>query len=275
MRFLVVGGDLRQYYIAQSLKTSGHLTDVFGLDKTDLEQTTIDKIKNTKYDAVILPMPLSLDQIHLNCPLNSYKLVITELLNSLNNTKIFGGIINEKFLKPINHNTLIDFTKDEELLLENAQLTTEGALLTAIQNTNRAIYKSNCLCVGYGRIGKSLSQALNTLGANVTVSARKATDLKAICKNGMTQILTSEIDIYINKFDIIFNTVPARVINDEALKHCKNDVTIIELASAPFGFDRETANSLKLNTIYAPSLPGKYSPKSAGEIILKTIFKNI
>lgn len=275
MHFLVVGGDLRQYFMAKSLKASGHETEVFGLDKTDLAETTLDKIKKSTYDAVILPMPVSRDRINLNCQLNSFTITLEKLINSLNNTKIFGGIFDFGLLQTANQNILFDYARDESLLLENAKLTAEGAILTAISGTNHSLYNSDCLCVGYGRIGKCLSKALKAFGARVSVGARKTSDLNLISKNGMTQILTSQIDLHINKFDIIFNTVPTRVIGNDALKKCKSDATLIELASAPYGFDREFAGSLGLNTLLAQSLPGKYSPKTAGEIILKSVFKSL
>ena len=46
---------------------------------------------------------------------------------------------------------------------------------------------------------------------------------------------------------------------------------IIELASAPGGVDRECAAHYGIKVIHAPSLPGKYAPKTAAEIIARAI----
>ena len=46
-------------------------------------------------------------------------------------------------------------------------------------------------------------------------------------------------------------------------KSCK----IIELASAPYGLDFEIARNYSIDVVKAFSLPGKYTPKTAGEII--------
>ena len=44
-----------------------------------------------------------------------------------------------------------------DFLYKNAMLTVEGALRMAADETGRAFWRSNCLVVGYGRIGKMLS----------------------------------------------------------------------------------------------------------------------
>ena len=42
---------------------------------------------------------------------------------------------------------------------------------------------------------------------------------------------------------------------------------LIDLASAPGGVDIKAARELGANVIWATSLPGKYAPRSAGEMI--------
>ena len=54
---------------------------------------------------------------------------------------------------------------------------------------------------------------------------------------------------------------------EKILKEANKETLFIDLASAPGGFEKST----DLNIITALSLPGKYSPKSAAEIIYKTI----
>ena len=73
------------------------------------------------------------------------------------------------------------------------------------------------------------------------------------------------------KFDLIINTVPAKVLEESILKQVRKDTLIIDLASKPGGVDFETAKELGLNTIWALSLPGKVAPVTAGRIIYETI----
>ena len=57
------------------------------------------------------------------------------------------------------------------------------------------------------------------------------------------------------------------VFNKELLPKLKKDCLIIDLASAPGGVDFNEAKKLGLKVIWALSLPGKCSPKSAALII--------
>ena len=68
--------------------------------------------------------------------------------------------------------------------------------------------------------------------------------------------------IYINiklKFSIVFNTVPAPVLE------VSGDTLAIDLASQP-GLLGETV-------LWARGLPGKMAPKSSGELILDTVLR--
>ena len=47
----------------------------------------------------------------------------------------------------------------------------------------------------------------------------------------------------------------------------------MELASKPYGIDFEGAKQLKRRTLLAAALPGKHSPKTAGELIADTVLR--
>ena len=70
---------------------------------------------------------------------------------------------------------------------------------------------------------------------------------------------------------MIFNTVPAVILNEKCLNQIKNDALIIDLASKPGGVDFDTAGKLGLKVVWALSLPGKIAPVTSGEIIACTI----
>ena len=50
---------------------------------------------------------------------------------------------------------------------------------------------------------------------------------------------------------------------------------LMELASAPGGFDPESAVEHHLKVCYAPGLPGKYCPETAAKIIGDYILKEM
>jgi len=72
--------------------------------------------------------------------------------------------------------------------------------------------------------------------------------------------------------DIIFNTIPSLVIDEDLLRFIKKDAIIIDLASKPGGVDFDKAEEFGIKTIWALSLPGKVAPISSAEYIKKTLF---
>ena len=74
------------------------------------------------------------------------------------------------------------------------------------------------------------------------------------------------------QYDIIFNTVPAMILDSHALAHIALDSVVIDLASMPGGVDFDSAKRMGIDAVHALSLPGKVAPKSSGEIIKNTIF---
>ena len=69
---------------------------------------------------------------------------------------------------------------------------------------------------------------------------------------------------------VIFNTVPARLFDADVISRLPAGCVFIDLASAPGGIDREAAERSGVRCIWATSLPGKYAPETAGQIIADT-----
>ncbi|HHW45899.1 MAG TPA: dipicolinate synthase subunit DpsA [Clostridiales bacterium] len=282
LKFTVIGGDNRQGYLAQSLAKDGISVTVNGLEKLG----TLDKVKPVietaqavkNSDVVVLPVPASRDNVLVNAPHSYSPIYLTDIFAAAKPHQIIlGGLLNKSLYEGTREKELklIDYYEREELTVLNAIPTAEGALEIAMRETKKTIFKSNCLVVGYGRIGKVLSNMLKALGANVTATARKYSDLAWIKANGINGIFTDDILNYISQFDIIFNTVPHLVIGMRELLCCKEDVLIIDLASAPGGVDYNAASQCGIKTIHALSLPGKVAPESAAEIIKETLINII
>lgn len=167
---------------------------------------------------------------------------------------------------------LYDYTKDEIFARENAFLTAEGAISLAVENSKNSMINSNILIIGFGRIAKALLHLLKPFSKNITVCARKEIDRNTAKLYGYETITFNQID---ETFDYIFNTVPHPVINKTELLKLKDDVMIVDLASFPGGVDMHYANVFKKNVIVARGLPAKYSPKTAGEAVAKSVLRII
>ena len=68
---------------------------------------------------------------------------------------------------------------------------------------------------------------------------------------------------------MVLNTVPAQIIGEEMLAAMQPGAWLMELASAPYGFDRKRAADHGLNSDVLPALPAKYAPYSAGLALKK------
>lgn len=270
-KILVAGGDLRQVFLALSLSRE-YDTYIYGIE----DDTYTEKLRKddgeTLYDAVILPIPVTNDGETLFTPFSEKKIPLSEVAERVKkNGIVFGGRfgISEKIFREKGIET-IDYLLREELSVMNAVATAEGALGIAMEESPETIFGNKILITGFGRIAKTLAKILVSMGADVTVCARKKSDIAWAeifgCKGRDFSLLNEKSD-----FKIIFNTVPTEIFTKEKLSLLNPSVLIIDLASKPGGVDFESASSIGIKTIWALSLPGKVAPVTSGEIIAKTI----
>lgn len=276
--FAVVGGDLRQVKMANSLANDGHYVKVYGfqniefLDKVVVAKDIGDVLENTK--AVIMPLPISLDNETVNVSFFDEKIYLDDVFQQMSKNHILlGGRISEKIhnLARIYSIYTIDYFEREELTVLNAIPTAEGAIQIAMEELPITLHNSQCLVLGFGRIGKILARKLWGIGAKVTVEARKYEDLAWIKSYGYEGIHLNQLSNHIDKYDVIFNTIPSVILTEEILSKIKPDCLVIDLASKPGGVDFEMAKNLGIKAIWALSLPGKVAPNTAGEIIKDTV----
>lgn len=161
----------------------------------------------------------------------------------------------------------------DEVAILNSIPSAEGAIQLAMQNTTITIHGANCAVLGFGRCGSTLSRTLQGMGAFVSTFARKAPDLARIREMGLSGITLAELTEKLPEMDIIFNTVPALLLNRTILEKLQTNTVIIDIASSPGGVDFQTAEELGIKALLAPSLPGIVAPKTAGQILADTIVR--
>ena len=126
--------------------------------------------------------------------------------------------------------------------------------------------------MGFGRIGKVLSNMLKGIGAKVACEARKTSDLAWIKAYGYEPIPIANLKENLNRFDIIINTIPYIILDKDNLENVKRDALVIDVASNPGGVDREAIKEQKIKFIWALSLPGKVAPVTSAEFIKETLY---
>lgn len=258
MKIHLMGGDSRQLYLADYISDRGFPVSLSYLGTGGTPQWDA--------DLLILPLPASRDGVTLNAPLAKETIPLQTVYDHFKGPYLFGGKLPRS--APLR---AIDYYRAEEITVANAALTVEGALALAISNTPFALLNQPVLVLGAGRIGQLLALRLTAMGARVTVAARRAESL-ALCRALGAEARFYE-DVPYQRFRLVFNTVPARVL--QQLERLPEGALLIELASAPGGFDAEAAEKLGLQVLHAPGLPGKFAPESAAEVIGEFILKEM
>lgn len=179
-------------------------------------------------------MPLSKDNVTVYAPFSKEIIQLNKLKSNLKNTLFIAGLIPQEFYELEKKNVEnFDLTSSETLTILNAIPTAEGTIKIAIEETEHTIHESNVMIFGYGRIGKILCDRFQKLGANVYCVARKETDLAWIREKRYIPVKYEEIPKYCEKMNIIVNTVPTVIIDENILRKLQQNCIIIDVASKP------------------------------------------
>lgn len=275
MELTICGGDIRQIYMAHALRQKGYDVRLTLFEKAANEKNEGNTKKAVRgCDILLLPLPVSRSGKTVNAPFSDTELPVGNLAALLGEGQIvLGGMLPFTLAEALEEKNIpyFDYYKDETLITRNAVPTAEGVLGLLIQKTPVTICSSSCLITGYGRCGKAIAALLQKNGAAVTVAARSPSARKEAAENGCAVLSIDELADAPAPFDAVVNTIPHRVIEKELLQRLKKETVLVEISSAPFGIDFDSASQLGLQIIKAASLPGKVSPKTAGEIIADTV----
>lgn len=275
-KIALLGGDARQVTAADRLLKSGYCVSFFagacveGLS-LDSASSLEDSLSGT--NAVLLPLPTSTDGVHLNAPFYEGKAIeLLEVIKKMPPTALLiGGKIPEVMAKEAEKLGIqaVDYFGSEAFQIKNAYTTAEAAVYIAMNNMKKNLRGARFAITGYGRISRALTELLLSFGARVRVLARKESDLAWASLAGAEAVKLNESSIreLKNGYDIIFNTAPAYLFFEDFLREMDGETLIVDLASAPGGVDVSAAKRCGAKVLWAASLPGKYAPISAGELI--------
>lgn len=266
----VIGGDRRQAELARLLSADGHKICTYGLERWGADgaaelETAMDA------EVLVLPLPLCRGEELLNC--EGVDFPVRNLFRCLSpGQKLLAGQIRPQQIQEAKECglQLEDYFQREEVAVANAAVTAEAAIQVALERLERSIRGMECLVIGFGRIGKLLSRALDGLGARVTVSARSSVDFAWIRAYGWKSVRTDTLEGALNNFGVVFNTVPSLVLDERLLCQLPRSCLCVDLASVP-GIDLASAEKLGLPNIWARALPGKLKPCTAAKILYDSI----
>lgn len=275
----VVGGDLRIIKLIEMLVGDGYTVytyalenseDLLNLDNVEMCPTLQETLSYSK--VVVGPIPLSSDRKKLSTPFGRNSVELEEFIKALSGKHLIAGNISIKEDLEQAGVEYTDLLKREEFTVLNTIATAEGTIQIAMEETQRTIHGSNVLVMGFGRIGKVLARMLDGIGAKVYCEARKDEDIAWIKAYGYNPIHLNDLNGELGKFDIIINTIPFQILDEERLELLNEETVIIDLASNPGGVDRKAAKAKGLKLIWALSLPGKVAPLTSAEFVKETIY---
>lgn len=279
--FAIIGGDKRSYELARLLLEKGHRINLYGFKKLKVDNK-IEEMENIKsaikdVDVVITPIPMTRDQININAPYDESDIPIEEVFENMNKDQLLiGGKTGDCVeMKEYYHIPVFDIMDREEMAVLNAIPTAEGALQIALEETDTTIHGSNAMVLGFGRVGKMMARTLSGIGSNVYVLARKHSDISWIKSYGYNPVYIFELKEKLPNMDLIFNTIPKDILNEELLKLIIPRTLIIDLASMPGGIDNYAADKMDIKVIHALGLPGKAAPVSSARYMLDSIYNII
>lgn len=251
--FLVLGEEKRQCYLAQMLRKEGH------------EVMEAMSYQPGYHDAILLPVP----QSAVFFEENKEKFQKGQVIYGCNLPESALFFANEKGFR------VVDYYKEDGVAERNAVATAEGAVSEALINGCASIQGSRCLVVGYGTCGAALAAKLSQWKADVTIMERKEQKRERAKSYGYHACSFEAPKDTMQKYDFIFNTVPALVLTKERLEGVNPEVCIIDIASRPGGTDFDYCKEKSIFAKLCLGLPGIYAPKSSAGILMEVIKKTI
>ncbi|MCD8214435.1 MAG: dipicolinate synthase subunit DpsA [Clostridiales bacterium] len=273
-KFGILGGDYRYKLLYDGLLSDGYSVKAWGNGFLGSPSGLFSELLED-IDVLIGPIPVTKDNESV-CLTDFPAVTLTGLFEEMyrKNVKVFiGGVITPE-IKALTLKFNIkayDFFACEEVSVYNAIPTAEGAISTAIQESDITLFDSKALVLGYGRCGKVLANMLKGLGARVYSTYRNETAAAYMKAFGIRGFNLYELKSRIESFDFIFNTIPCEVLNREVLKKANKKCLIIDLAQAPGGTDFNFARDLNIRALYCPGLPGRVAPRTAAEILKSAV----
>lgn len=283
----ILGGDLRQLAVADMLSAGYDNINIWGIRESAINDPSQYKLSNDlketleNAEIVILPLPSSSDGVTLFCPLydSAEKPKLSKIAENLSaSSTVIGGKISAEFVSTAQKNGIrvLDYFESEDFQIKNAYTTAEAALSIAMNTLDKNIRGSRIAITGYGRISKHLCSLLRAIGAEVTIAARRDSDISWAESCGCRTLrITPDKKDWLSSlehgYDVIYNTVPFWLFDRDFLSKVDKRTFIVDLASAPGGVDIRAAKELGANVSWATSLPGKYAPKSAGMLVAECV----
>lgn len=271
LRIAVVGGDERDHVIARLAATTGAAVSAFGIPWPPDGVEGVTRAESapgaaTGANFALFPIPLGVG-LQLYAPSAGEAVMAdADLLGALApGAHVFLGRATPEFRRLADEMQVPfhEYDPDRELMLLRAPAIVEGALQRAIENTDITIHGADVVVVGYGMIGSLLARRLLGLGARVHVAARNPVQRAAASADGAATLTLEELPALAPDIQMVFSTVPARVVGREVLERLPRGSLVLDIAPPPDHADLDLAAELGHRAVWARGLGGR-APETVG-----------
>ncbi len=263
MRIALVGGDARMPYAARALAEADHEVTLSAHGETPLSPEAL-----SHAEAVLLPMPLTRDGVHLHAPLSPLPVPLSPLFAMLpEGVPLLVGKEDAVLRTLAGRRPLLSYGTGETFWRRNSYTTAEGAISILLQRLPTTLSETPCLLLGSGHLACALLDLLSGLHAPVTVFARNTAPMP----NGERPLSLSALPAEIGRFSVILNTVPVRLLDASLLRRAASGALLLELSSAPGVLDEGAVREAGITLITAPALPGRSAPATAGRTVADAV----
>jgi dipicolinate synthase subunit A len=271
LRIAVVAGDERDPEIARLAAETGATVKAFaipwpdgGLPGVELVDSAAEAVDGADY--LFFPIPLGEGPV-LYAPHAAEPVVADEALFSkaAPGAWMCCGRVREEVQAAADAAGVHvhEYDPDRELMLLRGPAIVEGALERAIEATDVTINDAEVVVIGFGNIGQLLARALRGLGARVHVAARNPIQRAGAYADGMVPLTLDELPGLAPSLDMVFSTVPARVVDRSFLERLRPGTLVLDIAPPPDHADLEAAAELGHRAVWARGL-GKRAPVTVG-----------
>ena len=256
--YLIIGGDIRQEKLKDILEMKDK--EVYHI----LYPADIKELDNAgRYSNIVLPIPLTKDGETLFSECDELKIKLSYLKDKLgDNQKIYGSSLMAYF----NENA-VDLMKDPLFKRANAMLTSQGALRLLLESTDDYIVTKKVLITGFGDVAETLADLLRRVGCRVFIKARSHKALLSAEMQGYGTSYLKYNENSLREYDYIFSTVPSEIFCERDILSMKDEAIFFELASYPYGADRNLFIKYNKKYVSGSALPGKYLPTASAKLI--------
>lgn len=260
--------DMRQVYLAEILTKRGQCVRCLDIRNESTIKEQLQKLRSFLGEAgmLILPIPVTknIDPDELNEILN--RDVRGDML-------VLGGCFlpEQKQIFETRGIGYLDFMEDVIVTEENAIATAEGAIAQLICHSPYNIEGAKIIVTGYGYCGKAIAKKLASLGARVTVLARRNEVRRQAKQDGFYAADFAFGPEEAMGAVMLVNTVPAPVVTKLMIRELPRDAYILDIASKPGGTDFASAKESGIAADLVLGIPGQFSPKASAYILARAI----